>query len=709
MKVVKTDCIVKGLFIAILSISPFNAHVDAAIVINAPLPVKVAVGAKQFPLFSNLAVEPDGRAVAYAVQDGTQIAESRGTIHSGYTRSGIPIGVQGCDIWLTNVRNGRTLDLTKGLGSSWNPVWSGNGRYLAFFSSYGGAVHVWMWDRLSGKRRRISTTIARDVTRNDPPVPQRMIQWMDGDRKLLVPLLPKDMSVADADTYTNGYLVMHNGRMQVSHGSIRVYSNDPKAPRNSTKLAYLQGYDAVNAGDPFDYALINVASGAVTRILPTTIASSAMMLSDDRRYAALVSGMTSGRSDQGLFDIKIISLADRKTLFSIRSASVAMSWQPQADAFVYTTGMQSGQSYLVSVPDGRSRKITSGKHPDFNSADPPAAWGPDGSSLYYVIQNRIWVTNVGMGIIKPLSVQLPMHIRAFIAVSDSRLLQRDNMIYVLTSDLQTKQEGIVAINRASGALSHQFLGNRRIGGIRDTLVSASPTSIIYEAQDTRHPWDLWSIGTSLTHPHQLTHLNPKLEHYRYGQARLIIWTTPDGQSYRGALILPSDYIPGHRYPTIISQYPNENMSDYLNVFGGDEVGTIWGNYQLYATRGYAVFMPDMHWKHFADADITNGRALRWLNAMLDKLIAIGISDTNRFGIEGLSAGGWSTLAFITQTNRLQAAIDDSGFASQLSLYTEFSQNVRANRDRGVPRLLAMPRQCRRVRRMHLDYGPRQLR
>ena len=85
-------------------------------------------------------------------------------------------------------------------------------------------------------------------------------------------------------------------------------------------------------------------------------------------------------------------------------------------------------------------------------------------------------------------------------------------------------------------------------------------------------------------------------------------------------------------------------------------------------------MPDMSWKPFNPEDLMNGRALLWLNKVLGKLVTIGISDPQRFGLEGGSYGGYSTLAFITQTNRLRAVIADAGNASELSSYTEFLPN-----------------------------------
>ena len=302
-------------------------------VIDAPLPVQIAVGAKQFTPFEPLAISSDGHFVAYEVQDGTRIVESPS---NEYTKSGVPTFFQGCEVMLTDLQTGRTVSLTKGLGTSWGPVWSHSGRYIAFFSTYGGAVHVWTWDRLSGIRRQISRAIVHQASTT-------AIQWVDGDAQLLVPVLPVGMSVADADGYDQGYLVERHGRTELSHGSIRVYTNDPKAPHNADKLARLQGYDGSSNGDPFDYALVNVANGTVTRILRHSTAF-AIAVSDDQRYGVVMtlSGAAADARDQGLYDLTVISLRNGSTKFAIRhlpmAANWSPSWQPGTDSFVYTTG-----------------------------------------------------------------------------------------------------------------------------------------------------------------------------------------------------------------------------------------------------------------------------------------------------------------------------------------------------------------------------------
>jgi len=664
--------------------------------LDIPLPVAVAVGAWQFPMFATWAISPDGRILAYSLQEGTRIRESVFGVPDPYTRTGVPRNVQGCDIWLTDLHTGRTKNLTAQLDSSnWAPVWSSSGRDLAFFSDRGGSVHVWLWDRKSDHIRRVSSAIIHpDMVQKDAAYGM-IPNWVDDDRKLLVPLLPQGVTVADADRFVSGYVVQHDGHTELAHTTIHVYVNDPKAVNNGATLARLQGYGGYSNGNLFDYALIDVSSGVVTRIVSHTTAV-AVAVSDDRRYAVLMTQEGSARDahDQSLYDLDVISFPSARHVLSIYRLPLSIgwppSWQPRTDSFAYTTGAiyaslrsreygQSGQTYLVSALTHRIRMITAGNHPDFGLYMKSTAWSPDGRRLYYVANNRIWIADVAQGIVNRLPTHLSQDVLAIVTSNSDQAAEHRDAIYVVLRDPQTKREGLASIDVGAGAVVATHIGDWAIGGYPGPLTAAAPdeSSIAYAAEDATHPWDIWVIDASLQHARQLTVLNPLLDRYRYGRARLISWRLPDGSIDQGAIILPSDYIAGLRYPTIVYQYPASSKSNNLNDFGGDEGGVIWGNFQLYATRGYAVFLPDMTWKEQAEADLTNGHAMLWLNSMLDKLIATGISDPQRFGIEGFSHGGYSTIAFITQTHRFRAAIADSGFSSELSMYTEFSPNGNA--------------------------------
>jgi dipeptidyl aminopeptidase/acylaminoacyl peptidase len=166
----------------------------------------------------------------------------------------------------------------------------------------------------------------------------------------------------------------------------------------------------------------------------------------------------------------------------------------------------------------------------------------------------------------------------------------------------------------------------------------------------------------LDNPRQVTHQNPQFEKYKMGSARLIDWLSDDGEQLHGALLLPSDYRDGVRYPLVVVVYGGERLSDGFNRFGSWAAGTL--NMQLLATRGYAILLPDSP-QHPGTAMLDLAKTVL---PGVNKVVEMGIADPDRLGVMGQSNGGYSTLALIVQTKRFKAAIDIDGMGDVLSDY-----------------------------------------
>ena len=105
----------------------------------------------------------------------------------------------------------------------------------------------------------------------------------------------------------------------------------------------------------------------------------------------------------------------------------------------------------------------------------------------------------------------------------------------------------------------------------------------------------------------------------------------DGELVKGALLLPSDYREGRRYPLIVRVYGGEFLqSDKLNRFGLEQ-GAV-NNLQLLSSRGYAVLLPDTPQKIGTPMSDLAKSVLAGVN----KVVEMGIADSNRVGLMGHS-------------------------------------------------------------------------
>jgi dipeptidyl aminopeptidase/acylaminoacyl peptidase len=112
------------------------------------------------------------------------------------------------------------------------------------------------------------------------------------------------------------------------------------------------------------------------------------------------------------------------------------------------------------------------------------------------------------------------------------------------------------------------------------------------------------------------------------------------------------------------------MSGDLNRFGGHERGMPYFNPQLFASRGYAVLMPDAPQNLGTPMLDLAKTVLPGIN----KVIEMGIADPERLGVMGHSYGGYSTLSLLVQTRRFKAAVDAAGIADLIGFYGEMEKD-----------------------------------
>src|SRR3546814_14809191 len=97
----------------------------------------------------------------------------------------------------------------------------------------------------------------------------------------------------------------------------------------------------------------------------------------------------------------------------------------------------------------------------------------------------------------------------------------------------------------------------------------------------------------------------------------------------------------------------------------------WGfqsfNLQMLTSRGYAVMWPDIPTHEGTAVD----DLMKAVMPAIDKAVELGIADLDRLAVMGNSNGGYSTLALITRTNRLKAAVLKAGFGD----LTEFHGTI----------------------------------
>jgi len=316
------------------------------------------------------------------------------------------------------------------------------------------------------------------------------------------------------------------------------------------------------------------------------------------------------------------------------------------------------------------------------------AWSPDGKALAYLqglapkynayMQDRLaLVTAAGPG----AAGGAPR------ALSDP--LDRAVMSYVFTADAQAVIAAIeddgslypVRIALADGSIQRLVPGAFVVS---DLTTAAGHTAMLYS--DDTAPAEVYALeGGALR---KLTSHNDSLfAELKLGAVQDLRFKSKDGTEVHGFAVLPPDYVPGQRYPTILWIHGGPNGQDDHSV----DFDAYNFRRQMLAAGGYVVLGVNYRG--------SSGRGIRYAESILadwghkevedllagvDAAVARGFADPAHLGIGGWSYGGILTDYAIASDRRFKGAASGAGSANQLSMYGADQYILQYNAELGFP-------------------------
>lgn len=176
--------------------------------------------------------------------------------------------------------------------------------------------------------------------------------------------------------------------------------------------------------------------------------------------------------------------------------------------------------------------------------------------------------------------------------------------------------------------------------------------------------DIWlSDGTQFLNARRLSDANPQMKEYRWGTARLVRWTAYDGKESEGVLYVPDDIDPNKKYPMLCVFY--ETGSEELYHHFTMEPSWSWVNYPFYVSRGYVIFVPDIHYTPGIPGENCYNYVCSGAEEMCRRYPWI---DKDRIGIDGQSWGGYQTAYLVTRTNMFACAGSGAPVANMTSAF-----------------------------------------
>lgn len=624
----------------------YNAIAQTSPEVHEPLPVEVASGTKSFAAVE-IDLSPDGLWVAYTLVDPRRrkLQGLPSDQWRSFTCTGAPYLLANTDLLITNIQTGQTIDISSGKGANWAPSWSPDGKSLAFYSDRSGKAHVWIWNRLTGKLRELPGAVVHTRLRFEK------IFWTPDGRQILTKILGNTQTLDDCFDGTTK-------RDSFDPAARAIYTAETPAGRLPPSTDSFLG----------DLALLDTVTSRVKRVVRQQKIV-AYSLSPSGERIAYVSPTRVKPANQLLFDydLAVLSLStaqiERVSDFSPGVPSLPASWSPNGRTLAY---ISDGQCFIWSRGE-QPRKVSSTTRVRFTQSP---LWDREGRTLYVSGDNRIWSIELTEAKAAAITSKWSRQIRAIMSRHDGQQVWTPNgsqFLYVTTNDTETKQEGFYRVNPGTGDFSKMLEANISINPILSG-VSHDNEFLVYAAQNARQEQNLWIASPDFTQTRQVTHVNPELERYPAGEARLIDYSTSEGKKLQATLLLPVNYKKEQRYPLIVWVYGGSMLSGNVNRYGA--AGPEHHNMQLLSSRGYAVLLPD--------APLAVGTPMQDLAKTVlpavDKTVEMGIADTERLGVMGISYGGYSTLALLVQTTRFKTAVMDVGVGNLSSSYGVMLKN-----------------------------------
>lgn len=162
---------------------------------------------------------------------------------------------------------------------------------------------------------------------------------------------------------------------------------------------------------------------------------------------------------------------------------------------------------------------------------------------------------------------------------------------------------------------------------------------------------------------KVTDANPQMKDYNWGTAELVKWHTYNGDLSEGILYKPEDFDPQKKYPMLVVFYErdSENLYHHYTM----EPSWSWVNYPFYVSRGYIVFVPDIHYTLGIPGECAYNYICSGVEDLCNKYEWI---DKERIGIDGQSWGGYQTAFLITRTNMFRCAGSGAPVANMTSAF-----------------------------------------
>jgi dipeptidyl aminopeptidase/acylaminoacyl peptidase len=306
---------------------------------------------------------------------------------------------------------------------------------------------------------------------------------------------------------------------------------------------------------------------------------------------------------------------------------------------------------IVDLASGQIRALASSP-----AAENNPHFSPDGKMIAFVVSDTPprWAQNNRLALI-PVSGGAPKLLPESVDGNPALHGWSQDGSQIIYSEARGTLTGLYAQNVSGGSSVALSLGNSMASNFS---LNASGSQIGFSLESSDRAAEAHVASLNNFSPKRVSSINENLPAHPLPKVETINWKAADGRDIEGILIYPIGYKAGSKVPLL------------LNVHGGP-AGVFVQHYSaapviyplaVFASKGFAILRPNPRGSTGYGAAFRRANEKDWggadyqdLMRGVDKVIEMGIADSQRMGVMGWSYGGFMSAWIITQTNRFKAA------------------------------------------------------
>ncbi len=369
-------------------------------------------------------------------------------------------------------------------------------------------------------------------------------------------------------------------------------------------------------------------------------------------------------------DLKRVDLTTGETVDIARKVYGGSSISPKGK-YLYGYSRKDSTWFTYNLKTLTYKALTKGRqfynelhdYPDDPYSYGSAGWTEDDAKFLIYDRFDIWAFDPETGASENLTNgrNAKMRYRYVRLDEEERFISNKSTWILSTFNEENKHAGVASYNPKRKSIKPLMEGPYAYSRFTMAQKDKKNRLLFTKESFTDFP-NLWSSTTSFKAPKQITDANPQQKEFNWGTAEMVEWVSLDGKPLKGMLIKPENFDPNKQYPMIVNFY--EKSSNGIHRHRAPSYGRSTINYPFYASRGYVIFNPDVHYRDGYPGESAFNCVIPGITMLIDK----GFIDKDNIGVQGHSWGGYQIAYLVTKTDIFKAAESGAPVPNMISAY-----------------------------------------